>query len=980
VKQLLGLVGLLSLATTGCSETPVSFPLRSLERSGEVSFVCVGSNGEGYDINACPDFESVENRRHLLALVTQTLRGEVAIVDLSDGKVVDLDQSTPGYGFIPVGANPIDIVSTPGGVASFVGVAEVGKEGIFAIPSSCARPPAHDLVSWPACSLPYPPGEMAILLDPLEADGSARPTCTSAPTLDAMTPGTALAATREECPADLALETTPPGRRKLLVTFPSVGQYGILDAQEILDREPGTFAPCDVRYVETELDLPTTDIVQKVPADLRSDNATCLAPADINYGPPIVDYLSQPAGIDVSEGRLFMADRGAPLVHVIDVNDPCEPVEQPPLLAVSYDAPQRDNIFTQHVAVSPPTTSGQRFAYAVDDQGDVMIFDATPGAVDRTPIVRPGSPRLPFEAPDRIQFDSPARDITFAIRDVPIFDPETGVATVGTSCEPDPALSNTVGAKYRSNSDFSGGARPHNLRGVFGFIMLASGQVAVIDVEDFDARCRRPVAANSGAEEDFRGCFGDPVSVQETGFVFDGKRTVSNELTCRVVEQHRARSGRVLVNSTQFGVNGPALRNFPRLSLEGGILSTDQTEEGVKQPKLLAVPSPNPRDADTPLPVEVYIGVNLFSSLETAENPIIVDPQLADRPSVGLVLQEPRAFFGDDEVRLTYEGKVVGDRPAGRLEIQPAGQESSLTDNDGGFCDRGVESEKLMRERGIRLGVATADLGTFAREHADYVQVISSLRDRDSQYWTDSMPDSCPTQGKSAFFACRDLFGEGGETLQTLRDFVIKDSFQGSLVIEPRRYKDEAQKQEILELFSCCFGLSYVDYNVRAGSHWVLTGSRGIQHQVRTQAGSFHCEPDCHPRRQYQDARVFEISSSASSGKIGAATPADVACVIPNESPVLPGSAQEACIFQNLTHRFAVYRGTEPSKRDMVFDWNVTGGFIPLTASLASQSRAVSPQSIVFVPQIGQLAVADGAAEGLVMISLDSVNVSRLFF
>ena len=56
------------------------------------------------------------------------------------------------------------------------------------------------------------------------------------------------------------------------------------------------------------------------------------------------------------------------------------------------------------------------------------------------------------------------------------------------------------------------------------------------------------------------------------------------------------------------------------------------------------------------------------------------------------------------------------------------------------------------------------------------------------------------------------------------------------------------------------------------------------------------------------------------------------------------------------------------------------GGFITLGANLAAQTAAVSPQSLVFVPQIGQLAVVDGAAEGLVLVSLDSVAVSRLFF
>ena len=136
------------------------------------------------------------------------------------------------------------------------------------------------------------------------------------------------------------------------------------------------------------------------------------------------------------------------------------------------------------------------------------------------------------------------------------------------------------------------------------------------------------------------------------------------------------------------------------------------------------------------------------------------------------------------------------------------------------------------------------------------------------------------------------------------------------------------------------------------------------------------------------DSRVFEVSAKdcsvpsegTSKCPIGPATGDDVACVLDQSDALGPGKPGEACVCQSLTHRFAVYRGNEASKRDMVFSWAVTGGFTPLVANLAAASRAVSPQSMVFVPQIGQLAVADGASEGLVLVSLDSVSVSRLFF
>ena len=177
--------------------------MRSLERSGEMSFVCVTEDSEGRDIDSCPDLDPDDDEpRSLLALVTQTLRGEVAVVDLTAGRVVDVDPSIPGYGFLPIGAMPQDIVSTPGGVASFVGVGEPGKEGIYALPSSCLRAPdaqerARDLTSWPACALPVVPGSMAVLLDPPDAAGWLRESCEGQRAQPQVPP----AATREVCPA-----------------------------------------------------------------------------------------------------------------------------------------------------------------------------------------------------------------------------------------------------------------------------------------------------------------------------------------------------------------------------------------------------------------------------------------------------------------------------------------------------------------------------------------------------------------------------------------------------------------------------------------------------------------------------------------------------------------------------------------------------------------------------------------------------------
>ncbi len=108
-----------------------------MQTSGRVSFVCRGADNSpsGHKLDECPDYELAT--RHLLALVTQTATNEVAVVDLYAQSIIDIDQTTPGYSFLRVGAKPGAIVTTPGGAATFVGVSGLEKDGIFALPTTC---------------------------------------------------------------------------------------------------------------------------------------------------------------------------------------------------------------------------------------------------------------------------------------------------------------------------------------------------------------------------------------------------------------------------------------------------------------------------------------------------------------------------------------------------------------------------------------------------------------------------------------------------------------------------------------------------------------------------------------------------------------------------------------------------------------------------------------------------------------------------
>jgi hypothetical protein len=977
--RLLAIV-LIGCTLIGCQETPVAVPLRSLKASGDVAFVCRGPDGRGLPIDACPDVEGGQN--HLIGLVTQKRLGEVAVVDTTSLAVVDVEPTVPGFSFLPIGENPVDIVSTPGGEATFVGVAAVGKEGIFALPTSCiGRPgegdPVRDLTLWPACALPDAPGDMAILIEPPAADGTVGRSC------DDPTPETDPPSATSLCPADLGLELAPAGRRKLAVALPDRGQIAIIDAQGLLNRAPGSFAPCDVeRYVSLQVDLPSTFATERIPADLQAEGCE---PEGPQPGPRPGSFFPRPAGFAVSANRMYVADLDAPVVHVLDVASPCNVREEPPLLPVSFDQP-KEVVPTRRVAVSPVTSRGQQFVYAIDDRnGSVMAFDVTPGSTERTPIVRPGI-RIPFEAPDRIGF-SHVNDVVFALRDIPIHDPATGVAVLGTHCEPDPAadpFSPAVG--YRPTADLSSGASPAKLRGVFAFLLLSSGQVAVVDVDDFDAECRRPIETNFTSEPDFHGCAGDVRSAgDELGkpvapdFLFtnnnltppDGRPTVSDELSCGVVQEHRSRSAVYMVNRSERGVRAPALRAFPRLSGRAGTLTTDQSDEGKNFPKLLAVDFKNPEAPASPQPAMVYVGTTLHVHAADAENPLETDPAIAERASLVLPLAEPRSYVFDDDLSLTFEGPVVLPRPVGRVDFVP-GSTTSLVDRDANFCNLGVEDVDLARERGeSELALTAAELDAFKFDHADFVQITAALYKEEDSYWQSEVfnPD-CGVRNRDL---CEDVFGDISDTgeLDRNRDFRILQAFQDHLVIEP--VQSDGNPQCRLDLLKYCFP-SLHEYQVRAANQWVLRGSSsGFRHDVvAVPEDGFRCERDCNPRRKLLQARVFEIS--VGTGPCSTPQSEVVGAALGVGQPVGP---EHKCVFENLTARFAVYRGLLPSERDMKFTWTTIGSFRPLLLNLATTTTNVLPQSMLFVPQIGQLAVVDAASLGLTFMSLDTLGTTR---
>jgi hypothetical protein len=959
----------------------------------------------------CPDYESIASsavdadERHLMALVTQPERGEVALVDMNlvaTKAVLDFEPSQPGYSFIPVGADPTAIVSTSGGVASFVAVRETGREGVFALPSSCITPrPAgaalRDVRTWPACRLPAAPGQMVLLTDPAvddDQDATTPPRVRERCSVDYVDAdeliGAAPAASRTECPADLALEGFPLGRRKLAVTLPSRGEIWVLDAQELLDRAPGSFADC-APEATVRLVPQAADQQERIPADLVPSSPSC-APTGVNPGPAPIDLQSSPADLALDdEDRLYVADSQLPLIHRLDASNPCLLAPLPPLLPMSYGNPLA-RITTRKVAVSPLTTAGKRFVYAVDDSvtdtaGSLMAFDVSPGSTDRTPLVRERASFTPAEAPDRIVLPRYVADVEFAFQDTPLAT-ANGVAVEGIACDPDPSVPvESPAARYRPRADRLVGARPSKLRGTFAYAALHSGQLAVVDVEDLDAPCRRPATTNPGPVEDLLGCKNDDPNVP----VFSDGRTltVSNELSCNLAVPNRPRSRSFFSNN---GQRSAALLAFPTLTLPNGrAVTPDQSDEGKAQPKMLGARFAPGAPADLYVGAQVYGADDMSSRLE-------LDPAVTERSSVLLSYEEPRAFVPGEEFIATYEGTVRGESEA--LFRAPAdGASLGLVDEglNASLCTDGVQDVDLTREVGQSMGVSGAtDLTAFGQWHADYVQITGRLLEEDDAYWQDgSRGAQCGSELFDGGDSTRELRGRARcesffgtpELPAEARDLRIVAASEDGLLVEPRLDRQsDTRRQRIMQLVSCCFP-EPTRYIVRAGHQWVVrsSGSR-FAHHIHADPSTGRCVNDCNPLTQRLNGRVFEISCSGNCPKdernrppVGSSVPGqDFVCVVDDTSGgVEPGEQGSDCIYQGMTTRLAIYRGQQPTAPDTRFRWLTGDGFGPLLLPLSSATQARSyPRSLISVPELGMMLVTDGSVPGVTTVQLTSTSLT----
>jgi hypothetical protein len=117
-------------ATTACNQQTIQTPIRSFDRPSDVALTCAQyfTDQNGFNVrplgdcdpnvaatltqpaSADPSFAVPLGPNpytpFVVALVTQSARGELALVDGAQNRLIDVDPLKPGYGFLPVGRLP----------------------------------------------------------------------------------------------------------------------------------------------------------------------------------------------------------------------------------------------------------------------------------------------------------------------------------------------------------------------------------------------------------------------------------------------------------------------------------------------------------------------------------------------------------------------------------------------------------------------------------------------------------------------------------------------------------------------------------------------------------------------------------------------------------------------------------------------------------------------------------------------------------
>ncbi len=576
------------------------------------------------------------------------------------------------------------------------------------------------------------------------------------------------------------------------------------DAAESADGGPGDATPSSPGSVDG-------GSMEAMALGASADAGAAQGISGLSFGP-----LSgpRPTSMVLRDGAspiAYVADATIPVIHVIDLTDPAHPREVSELLAISQAQPTR-RVSVGGLALSPTTRDYKRYLYAIDSSdGSLMVFDVTdPIPVPFTPpLQRPHAELNPFVPRDRIAFAAPVAAVSFAYNEwpLPLQGDAAAQAPTGLLCNPNPNARPDGGAP---GSGAAAGAFycadqaviinpqgtlvqgfPQRLRGWFGFAVLTNGNVEVIDLDDWDAPCRRPdpmtPITRTGALD-----FPEPDPTPDAGDLdpyhvptawpagLDLSATVSavtQEPFYPVSAPNRPRSNFLLRNDPTSGIHIPYVLSQPLLSNSNGAPLSADTAEPVMLPTVLPSGFVDPSTYTNPIdPHDNYSGTPTASADAAVSKSDAGDagvalastePGSADTvPGVRVSFDDPTAHI-DQDWWVTYEGALPTTSPlvanifstsgyqdltfslgAATGSVQEAG---SVFAAGGGFCEVGVEDWSIGQARANQVQTAMSaaglpgELASFPQGAAlpqwtsDYLEITDNILPSNDCYWQENL-------------------------------------------------------------------------------------------------------------------------------------------------------------------------------------------------------------------------------------------------
>jgi hypothetical protein len=186
-----------------------------------------------------------------------------------------------------------------------------------------------------------------------------------------------------------------------------------------------------------------------------------------------------------------------------------------------------------------------------------------------------------------------------------------------------------------------------------------------------------------------------------------------------------------------------------------------------------------------------------------------------------------------------------------------------------------------------------------------------------------------------------------------------------------------------LRAVRCCFH-NQAGFKVRSGGEWLTVGNIGMLHHIRfdPKDGNKRCIVWNDPRLQLLNSRAFEVPWSTPAEKCAprlTSLPIDRDSPLALRNPMFSFVMWSGCntAVNDAGATLTGYLDHTSTPRDEVWKFSVRGGYGPIALSLAMGATTfVSPQSMRFIPPIGQLAIVDGAQQGLVLIDLNTLQLA----